>query len=317
MAWEESVPHDIAYGSASSTRDDARSVLPTPDADISTPTHPPTEDVTPAPVVPHTDEIMVDPVPYPSHIPLLSDSPHQVTTPPALVDEPLMIDHPLSPTSVLDPIPTVGTIRRSKIPVLEARPAKPSHQPYRLQPGGRVYMFTPWKRVIRRPRIYSTSAVAGTSRHRRGRMSEIRRWDWIPDALRRWRETEGTPSSTYEVGESSQTLPITGEPVEHTIPVVIARLARHDVDIQRMRQDRELGDRVRRTQHRTLTRRVGALMDGQRDTEEEFFDIYTYFNTQHDQIEELSTRMTTAEQRATAAEQRAIEAERQISEMRQ
>ena len=51
--------------------------------------------------------------------------------------------------------------------------------------------------------------------------------------------------------------------------------------------------------------------------EEEFFDIYTYFNTQHDQIEDLSARVTAAEQRATVAEQRATEAERQITEMRQ
>ena len=108
-------------------------------------------------------------------------------------------------------------------------------------------MLTPRKWVIRRPHIYSTHALAGIPRHRRGRMLEVRRWDWIPDTLRRWRETEGTPSSTYEVGEPSQILPITGEPIERTVPIVIARLARHDVDIQRIREDREVRDRLQRS----------------------------------------------------------------------
>lgn len=63
LAWEESLPRDTAYGSASSTRDDAESIIPTLATPVLTPIHPLVEDTVPAPVVPSTDETMIDPIP--------------------------------------------------------------------------------------------------------------------------------------------------------------------------------------------------------------------------------------------------------------
>lgn len=48
--------------------------------------------------------------------------------------------------------------------------------------------------------------------------------DWMPPILRRWRSLEGIPS-TYETGESSHTpspVHLTGEPLELTVPTLVA-----------------------------------------------------------------------------------------------
>ena len=53
-------------------------------------------------------------------------------------------------------------------------------------------------------------------------------WSYLPEAIRRWRFIEGPPRVS-ELGESSTpVLPVTGEPVHHTVPLLAARLVRHE-----------------------------------------------------------------------------------------
>ena len=60
------------------------------------------------------------------------------------------------------------------------------------------------------------------------RRVDARRWSFLLECIRRWRREEGAPRAS-ELGESSSAvLPVTGEPIHHTVPLLAARLARHE-----------------------------------------------------------------------------------------
>ena len=50
----------------------------------------------------------------------------------------------------------------------------------------------------------------------------------MPEAIRRWRFLEGYPRASEIVESSTAVLPVTGEPVHHTVPLLVARLVRHE-----------------------------------------------------------------------------------------
>ena len=74
--------------------------------------------------------------------------------------------------------------------------------------------------------------MAEVARARPRRRIDARLWSFLLSYISHWRAEEGTPSAS-ELGESSSTttprvLPITGEPVHHTVPLLAARLVRHE-----------------------------------------------------------------------------------------
>ena len=79
---------------------------------------------------------------------------------------------------------------------------------------------------------YAQVVAEATSRRKTHRRVDARRWSFLLPIIRRWRFQEGAPS-TAELGESSsavvsRSLPVTGEPLHHTVPLLAARLARHE-----------------------------------------------------------------------------------------
>ena len=85
---------------------------------------------------------------------------------------------------------------------------------------------------------YAQAAAEASDRPKARRRVDARMWSFIPDTLRDWRYEEGTPS-TYELGESSsmagaRVLPVTREPIHRTIPLLIARLVRHEDRLDRV-----------------------------------------------------------------------------------
>lgn len=71
-----------------------------------------------------------------------------------------------------------------------------------------------------------------TSRPRTRRRVDARRWTFLLPRLCHWRSQEGAPSA-IELGENSSTpashiLPVTGEPIHRTIPLLAARLIRQE-----------------------------------------------------------------------------------------
>jgi hypothetical protein len=53
------------------------------------------------------------------------------------------------------------------------------------------------------------------------RLVDARRWSFLLECIRRWRFVEGSPRAA-ELGESSSAvLPVTGEPIHHTIPLLV------------------------------------------------------------------------------------------------
>ena len=76
------------------------------------------------------------------------------------------------------------------------------------------------------------TATEATSRPKARRRVDARRWSFLLPLLQYWRSQEGAPNAR-ELGENSfsaasRILPVTGEPIHHTIPLLAARLARHE-----------------------------------------------------------------------------------------
>ena len=79
---------------------------------------------------------------------------------------------------------------------------------------------------------YEWTVTEATSRPKTRRRVDARKWSSLLPPLRYWRSQEGAPSAR-ELGENSSStasriLPVTGEPIHHTIPLLAARLARHE-----------------------------------------------------------------------------------------
>ncbi|PWA95502.1 hypothetical protein CTI12_AA049980 [Artemisia annua] len=79
---------------------------------------------------------------------------------------------------------------------------------------------------------YEQAAAEASNRPKARRRVDARKWSFIPHTLGEWRYEEGSPS-TFELGDSSsmaaaRVLPVTREPIHHTIPLLIARMVRHE-----------------------------------------------------------------------------------------
>ncbi|PWA38582.1 hypothetical protein CTI12_AA580000 [Artemisia annua] len=74
---------------------------------------------------------------------------------------------------------------------------------------------------------------ARTNRHSKARKQvNARKWSFLLPILKYWRSQQGTPTNR-ELGEgssvaASRILPVTGEPIHRTIPLLAARLVRHE-----------------------------------------------------------------------------------------
>lgn len=138
----------------------------------------------------------------------------------------------------------------------------------------------------------------------------------MQEKIQSWREEEGIPV-TSEVGESSTTIPIpslTLEPVHHTIPVVVARLADHErrIDYLEYDQDEAQSGKVELLQAQVseVERRIGN-MD---------FSVYCAdddINILREEVTELRRRVEHSERRAELAEERAFRAEQRMFELEQ
>ncbi|PWA34408.1 hypothetical protein CTI12_AA619420 [Artemisia annua] len=93
-----------------------------------------------------------------------------------------------------------------------------------VSPKHRTYLVRPT----------STDPGIRTENRRRRRTYKrvnSRNWSFLLPIIRYWRSQEGNPSKR-ELGESSASLPkilpVTGEPIHHTIPLLATRIARHE-----------------------------------------------------------------------------------------
>ena len=124
----------------------------------------------------------------------------------------------------------------------------------------------------------------------------------MSDTLRQWRTVEGIPT-TYVEGEPSRAVPLTGEPVERTIPTMVARIARQEhrifscmVDVEEVSMVR---DRVQ-------------LIEEERHLDNQALGTMHHRIQQLEQrIEEMSIRTDSAEHWGAVANQRAINAQEQ------
>ena len=84
---------------------------------------------------------------------------------------------------------------------------------------------SPTSSPIPSPPPAATETTPSPRAHRR---VDARRWSFLLEAIRLWRFVEGSPRAS-ELGEGpSAVIPVTGEPIHHTVPLLAARLVRHE-----------------------------------------------------------------------------------------
>ncbi|KAD2393175.1 hypothetical protein E3N88_40152 [Mikania micrantha] len=155
-----------------------------------------------------------------------------------------------------------------------------------------------------------TSDVEPTPKRRK---IAARRWDWMFELLQDWRYEEGTPP-TYEEGESSRACHprlITGEPLERTVPTLVARVARHDHQLHQVRN--QIDTTPRNTTVRALEDRV-EIIEGQILTMEEEHHLDDQaLHTMHARLSSVEEEISSLRQRLTTMEHRALTAEQQLA----
>ncbi|GJX67729.1 hypothetical protein Tco_0303456 [Tanacetum coccineum] len=100
-----------------------------------------------------------------------------------------------------------------------------------LPPRKRFRMTSPHPKAI-------AEAIISARLHRK---SEACRWTWLQHRIHTWRDQDGAPS-TFELGESfaaSYILPVMGEPIQHTIPLLMVRLVCHEDQIYEIQEHLE------------------------------------------------------------------------------
>ena len=147
---------------------------------------------------------------------------------PALVIPPeSVVPSPPAPP-VIPPVPTIFYSQTTTVPLtpspIVSPPLASPPAPYRsvpLSPHRKIYPIRP---------TASESSIH-RSRRRTHKRADARKWSFLLPIMRYWRSQEGTPT-TRELGESSYStsriLPVTGEPIHHTIPLLAARMVRHE-----------------------------------------------------------------------------------------
>ncbi|PWA91877.1 hypothetical protein CTI12_AA086040 [Artemisia annua] len=223
-----------------------------PSGDVSAETEPFEDDETaPTPKIPPSVPVtstLPSSIASPS-LPLPSSIHHQTTTVygPPTYDQYLGTQQWLPPDDVLPP--PISSLRPHSymLPSYIPPPLFTYHQTTTipLPPSSRDIPETvlpPRKRsftILPSPsEPYEQAAAEASDRPKARRRVDARNWSFIPHTLGEWRYEEGSPS-TFELGEISsmaaaRVLPVTREPIHHTIPLLIARMIRHEDRIDRV-----------------------------------------------------------------------------------
>lgn len=129
----------------------------------------------------------------------------------------------IAPTAEPVILPSIFYQQTTTVPVTinSPPPVKTSSAPLSYQP--RNYQIRP---TSSDPYYYART------NHKARKRVNARKWSFLLPILKYWRSQEGTPTNR-ELGErssfvASKILPVTGEPIHHTIPLLAARLVRHE-----------------------------------------------------------------------------------------
>ena len=119
---------------------------------------------------------------------------------------------------------------------------------------------------------------ARTNQKARKRVN-ARKWSFLPPILKYWRSQEGAPTKR-ELGEgssfaASRILPITGEPLHRTIPLLAARLVRHE---NRLDAIATLVNNIPNEQVDIMSTEIEQLVMGQLEMGAMMENLYTQFN---------------------------------------
>jgi hypothetical protein len=158
--------------------------------------------------------------------PALVIPPESVMPPPPA--PPVISSPPPAPPVISSPPPTVFYSQTTTVPLTSSPLASPplasppaTNRSVHVSPHQRTYPIRPT----------SSDSYVHRRRRRTHKRVDARKWSFLLPIMHYWRSQEGTPTAR-ELGESSYTtsrvLIVTGEPIHHTIPLLAARMVRHE-----------------------------------------------------------------------------------------
>ncbi|PWA96905.1 retrotransposon gag domain-containing protein [Artemisia annua] len=163
---------------------------------------------------------------------------------------------------------------------------------------------------------YEQAAAEASDQPKARRRVDARRWSFIPHTLGEWRYEEESPS-TFELGESSsmaatRVLPVTREPIHHTIPLLIARMVRHEVRIDRVYDHL---DELPLERIETIEMDLAVLIDNGVDIQQTVAGLGTTLD--HTLEQALRDQLEIARARITELEEQGAGMRQEISELRE
>ncbi|GKA79789.1 hypothetical protein Tco_0786385 [Tanacetum coccineum] len=137
------------------------------------------------------------------------------------------------------------------------------------------------------PEVVIPETSATTAPVRLCRMVEAYRWNFARDGIDTWRRQEGDPR--YEIGESSSARIhlITSQPIHRTIPLLVARLIRHDGQIMKI-YDHQREISVMRVE--ALEEEVEIWRDRAETAEQRAEDLHETLERTRDEVHEHQVR---------------------------
>lgn len=185
-----------------------------------------------------------------------------------------------------------------------------------------LYYMTGEARVVRRRRgnagssranpYSNSSANATTNNHL---PAYARRWDWLPTTLNTWRSQEAIRIHSNPAIIS----PYTQEPIHHTVPVLTARLHRHEERLEILERDHHI---VENYLLRQTDDRIAQLFREQEDTTHTLDMVHQQAINDRGATDLLQagmelneTRLQATEDLARSLEQRLEEAVRMIGRL--
>ncbi|GJU83663.1 hypothetical protein Tco_1286028 [Tanacetum coccineum] len=162
-------------------------------------------------------------------------------------------------------------------PPLPSPSASPSPPPAMLLPHKRFTMTlphsdTPDDVMIETTRLFKRSVA--------------RHWMWVQPRIRNWRDKEGL-SSIFEIRKSSTTAPIlsvTGEPIQHIIPLLVIRIVHHKDQIHKIHDHIE---ELPLERFETMQHEIDGAYTSIEAAEKEMETLHTKLGVAHERISDL------------------------------
>ncbi|GJR22433.1 hypothetical protein Tco_0970960 [Tanacetum coccineum] len=202
-------------------------------------------------------------------------------------------------------------------PIVQYGEEIPLRHPYRLHYNGSLLMLTS-RKMVHSPFTLPLAIEAAIAEEidataeditpvtaRIRKKSTASRWMRFQPRIRVWRDEEGPPS-TFQIRESSTAphiLPVTGEPIQHTIPLLVARIVRHEDQIHETQDHLE---ELPLKRFEAMEQDIEGLRDDMMTSQKDVETLQTTLWIAHERISDMEIRLEETKTRLQESEVREI-----------